>query len=513
MTLDRVRELSDRWTVVVLALALIAVAYLVNRFAPERRKHIRRTVALFGFYVVTVVAAWLLSHDPGPWKARTAFLAALFEAFTGVSLVGLFIFDALLPRLRIQLASIISDISIGLAYIATSIAVASAAGWSLGSVIATSAVVSGILAISLQATLGNILGGVALQLDGSIHVGDWIQLENGRQGRVREIRWRHTLVETRDWATIVVPNSSLLAGNIMILGKREGQPLQYRMWVNFHVDFRYAPQRVVRVVEDALRSAPIPNVAGEPRPNCICMDFARDGKDSFALYSVRYFLTDLAVDDPTSSAVRERIYAALKRADIPLARPVQSVFVTHEDDEYAQRRNERHRLERIGTLKRLELFSSLTDEEREVLAERLIEAPFVAGETITRQGAIAHWLYILTNGQVEIRTRIESGPTRTVARLVAPSFFGEMGLMTGEQRAADVVAVTDVECFRLDKESFEKIVQERPEIAKEMSAMLARRRVELLAVREHMGAADKRNRESLEQEQILARIRDFFGLR
>lgn len=89
---------------------------------------------------------------------------------------------------------------------------------------------------------------------------------------MKQIRWRHTLLETRDWATLVVPNSALLAGNILILGKRDGEPLQARMSVNFCVDFKHAPQRVVPIVEDALAAAPIPNVAARPKPSCVCME-------------------------------------------------------------------------------------------------------------------------------------------------------------------------------------------------------------------------------------------------
>ena len=63
---------------------------------------------------------------------------------------------------------------------------------------------------------------------------------------MRAVRWRHTVVETRDWSTIIVPNAQLLASNITILGKRDGLPGPQRMWVYFDVDFRYAPSRVVR---------------------------------------------------------------------------------------------------------------------------------------------------------------------------------------------------------------------------------------------------------------------------
>src|SRR5262249_27508278 len=162
-------------------------------------------------------------------------------------------------------------------------------------------------------TLGNILGGVALQLDGSIHEGDWIQLENGRQGRVRAVRWRHTVLETRDWSTIIVPNAQLLANNITILGKRDDRHVPQRTRVWFNVDFRFSPTKVIQVVTEALVGANIQGVATDPPPNVLCMDFTKERRESFATYAVRYWLTDLAADDPTSSRVRARIYTALRR--------------------------------------------------------------------------------------------------------------------------------------------------------------------------------------------------------
>jgi len=509
------QTLVDRWTIVPVGAGLTAVAALVNRFAPKSRKDLRRTAILYGLYLV----AFALDrgfHElggAGPWSARLHFATALLEAYAIVSLGGLFLFDVALPWIGVELVSITSDIVVGISYIVATLGVIHGAGMDLGSVIATSAIVSGVLALSLQATLGNILGGVALQLDGSIHVGDWITLDNGKTGKVKEIRWRHTVVETRDWDTIIVPNASLLASNITILGKREGAAYQHRMWVYFNVDFRFAPQQVISVVNDALNAAPIERVAAEPKPHCICLDFAKDGRDSFAYYAVRYWLTDIAVDDPTSSVIRSRIYAALKRAEIPLARASHTVFFTPDDETQEERRRARHHEKRVKALASIELFKPLTGEERELLADRLRYAPFTAGETITKQGAVAHWLYILVTGMVDIQARVDGERMhRTVATLRAPSFFGEAGLMTGEPRTADVVATSDVECYRLDKEAFQKILEDRPEVAKEMSTTLALRRVELMSVREGLDAESRRRRQRSEEERILARIQDFFGL-
>src|SRR5207253_5065730 len=113
----------------------------------------------------------------------------------------------------------------------------------------------------------------------------------------KEIRWRQTSIETRNWDTVLIPNSQLMKGQVTIFGTREHAPLQSRRWIYFNVDFNHAPTEVIEKVEEALRSAPIEHVALEPRINVILMDF----KDSYSQYAVRYWLTDLAVDDPTDS--------------------------------------------------------------------------------------------------------------------------------------------------------------------------------------------------------------------
>ena len=506
-------QLASRWTFVLIAGAVILLAFLVNRFAPQKRRRIGRVVTIFVLHIVAFGLCQVAkATGASVWAERLYILSELLEAFTIVNIGALAIFDLALPAVGFDVVSITSDLLVGLAYIATTIGVLHGAGMNLSSVIATSAIVSGVLALSLQTTLGNVIGGVALQLDGSVHLGDWIQLENGKQGKVREIRWRHTVVETRDWDTIVVPNASLLSSNITILGKRDGRAVPHRMWVYFNVDFRYPPARVIDVVTEALRGSPIERVADEPPPNVVCLDFARDTRDSFAYYAVRYWLTDLAVDDPTSSAVRHRIHTALRRAAIPLASPLLGVRLTQEEVAVERAKNEEHE-RRVQTVRGVELFESLTDDERSFVVDHLTYAPFSKSETMTRQGAVAHWLYLLASGSGEIRVSGDDGTTKTVATIHGPTFFGEMGLMTGEPRFASVVATTDTECYRLDKSGFEQILQKRPEIAKQISALLARRRVELVVVREGLDAEGRKERESMEQQRILKRIEEFFGLR
>jgi CRP-like cAMP-binding protein/small-conductance mechanosensitive channel len=505
---------AGRWSVVVLLLAVVVIAFFVNRFAPAHRKRLRRVVILFMLAVAAEVLQWSLGGLGVPTGEKWAhFASMLLQAFTAINIGAILFFDLLLPAFSIGLPGLVTDLSVGAGYVVVTFGLLKSSNVELTGLLTTSAVVSAVLALSLQSTLGNVIGGVAMQLDGSIHAGDWIQLENGRQGLVKQIRWRHTVLETRDWGTLIVPNATLLSSQILVLGKREGQPLQHRFWVYFNVDFRYPPSQVCTVVTEALQASPIPNVADEPKPHCISMDFASPGRDSFAYYAVRYWLTDLAKDDLTNTKVRERLHAALRRADIPLARAVSTTFLApggaREEHAKRLRKDEKGR----NALRTVELFKDLTAEERESLVDNLRMAPFVAGEIVTRKGAVAHWLYLLVSGTVEISIPAEEGrPRRVVARIEAPSYFGEMGMMTGEPRRADVHAVTDVECFRLDKVGFQQVVHERPSVANEMSQTLAKRRVQLTAAHEEEDEAARNAREKREAAAILEDIKKFFAL-
>jgi small-conductance mechanosensitive channel/CRP-like cAMP-binding protein len=513
---DRAHEFlgyASPWTPLVLAGAIVLIAALLRSFNPKKRKRIRRVTILYMLYVTAFGLAVALGALHAPERARwTWFLADLFEVLVVIDLVAILLFDLVLLALRIDVANIVHDLARGAAYIFAFLHILRQSGVDLTGLVATSAVATVVLGLSLQATLGNVLGGIALQLDDSIHIGDWLQLPSGTQGRIVAIRWRHTLIETRNWDTVVVPNSSLLAENITILGQRTDQPVQHRMWVYFNVDFRHSPEEVVSTVEAALQSAPIPNVATVPPPNCICYDFAKAGAESFAYYAVRYWLTDLSCDDPTSSAVRVRVYSALKRAGIPLAVPGQTVWVSMDDPQREARKLERELQQRVAALEKVEIFAHLEPGDHAMLAEGMKPALFGRGEVITQQDSVAHWLYVLARGECEVRVRGEGGVEKLVARLVAPNVFGEMGVMTGERRTASVVAATEVECYRLDKELFQSVLRKRPQLVGLISQVMAKRRVELLSAREDLDAEEKQRRIHEEHRHLAESIQTFFGL-
>ena len=294
--------------IVIGGFALLAMALFV--FEPQERRRIRVAAAIFVLGLSgSLIAAGLVQGgiaNTDDWFYIVARATSLFLLGVAIAnLVSIVLFNVFLAALHIHPPHIVRDLVLALAYIVLVFVNLSFHGANVTGLFATSAVMTAVIGFSLADTLGNIMGGLALQMERTIAIGDWIRV-NETEGRVTEIHWRQTSIETRNWDTVVIPNSVLMRSQVLVLGRREGLPVQHRMWVYFHVDFRYSPTEVIDTVQAALRSEPIPNVAAEPPPNCVLMDF----KESFAAYAVRYWLTDMAVDDPTNSIVRQRIFFA-----------------------------------------------------------------------------------------------------------------------------------------------------------------------------------------------------------
>jgi len=493
-------------------LGVVLVAFVLAQIVPAAGPRMRGSVvmallSLFGLLVCALMLQRGMEGHGGNVAYRWIhFASQMLLSAAIINLIGVFVFRVLLAVLRLEPPPILRDAIVGVAYIAIALALLSRHNVDLSGIVATSAVVTAVIGFSLQDTLGNIMAGMALQMERSIAVNDWVRV-NDVEGIVREIRWRQTSIETRNWDTVVIPNSQLMKTQVTVLGRRSGKPKLHRMWVRFNVDFRSTPTSVIEIVRSALRSEPIPGVAADPPPDCILMSF----EDSFASYATRYWLTDFANDEPTSSEVRTRIFFALQRAGIHLSIPAESVFLTMKGRARKAAKQAVDVQRRITALKNATIFQPLIEEEQRELADRLTLARFARGEVLTRQGNDAHFLYIIASGEAEMYVSV-GNETRPVTTLRGGDCFGELGLMLGEPRQATVTALEDVTCYRLDKEAFLQILQRRPEIAEGMSHLLTDRKLRLDAIREGLTQSAMHQRAASTQQALLNRIRTFFTL-
>jgi hypothetical protein len=94
-------------------------------------------------------------------------------------------------------------------------------------------------------------------------------------------------------------------------------------------------------------------------------------------------MLDPQPDDPTDSAVRVHVLAALQRAGMELAVPEQSVHITKENEAYRKSLQQREIEKRIADLRKLELFAGLQEEELRTISERMVYAPFAQGASFS----------------------------------------------------------------------------------------------------------------------------------
>jgi len=206
--------------------------------------------------------------------------------------------------------------------------------------------------------------------------------------------------------------------------------------------------------------------------------------------------------------VRVHLFASLQRAGIRMGEPQHTVHAVQRDEAHAETVKKRELTRRLQVLNSVPLFAGLSEGEKADIAERLQYAPFARGDAMTKQGNVAHWLYLLAFGEAEVHYEPPGGSPQLVGGVQAGQFFGEMALINGEARSATVTAKTDVECYRLDRASFQELLRARPELASEVRRIIGSRKSDLEQARD----AFARVPESLDEKKVrlLTRIRRFF---
>jgi small-conductance mechanosensitive channel/CRP-like cAMP-binding protein len=496
------------------ALGVSAVSLLLGLLVMRWQPSLRRSMLVKFLAIVLGLGGLALLSRYQPIPAHLAIsvipreLCLLIVALGNIQLWIAFLGNVVLHKRTVP--RILGEVIMAAALVVYTLFRLDAVGVNLTAINISLTAVLGAVAFAAQATLNNLLGGVSLQLDNTCRIGDWIELDGGLTGEVVSIRWRYTALATVNNVTIVIPNAQLMASRVTILGRRADQRIPWRRPIDFGVGYEWTPGQVISVINTAMQRAEIPFVAQDPPAHCICMGF----EPSAIKYVVYYWLTDIKSYLITDSRVRVQVFAALGRAgmEIPITRSdvyvhsARHLHVAHAAQEQGAR---------LELLQSLELFSSLTDDERHALATQITPRPFAPGDIATRQGDPSDSLYILARGDVGIFRDPEpgnGGGRQRLTKLSAPSYFGEMGLLTGQARTATIVAESDVLCYRLDKAGFEAILRARPAIVDSLSKTVAERHALNDAVLAKLSAEARARATGTRAGELMRRIRDFFGL-
>lgn len=478
--------------------ALLAVALLAIRTTSTDaalKRDLRGALALMLAFLGFRIFAWVLPQSASPSLAKALQVAWMLTFAYGVIRVAVSLGLKLL-RLRSPVATpkILRDVIDFTLYALATVPILQAQlNLDLTGLVATSAVLSVVIGLALQDTLGNLFAGLSLQLERPFQVGDFVEVGEHR-GVVVQIGWRATRIENFRHESITLPNS--LMGKQPIKNfSRGGEPVGQDHFIRISYD---APPNVVKsVLMEVVRGNPL--VCVEPPPSVRTYAF----EESNIKYMIRFFVSDYLTADAVIEDVYSRLWYRLRREGIEVPFPQRTIRMQQASAPVAERGGDPAFVE---ALQSVDLFASLPPSQLERLRAEVVVRRFGRGEPVIQEGESGHTFYVVASGEVSVRT----GRTGAeITRLKRGQYFGEMSLLTGETRSATVVAVEDAELFEFDRPTFARLFAEHPKLARQLSAHLAQRRSQLRAVAELAGAhADGHP----EERRILARLRQFFGL-
>ena len=118
----------------------------------------------------------------------------------------------------------------------------------------------------------------------------------------------------------------------------------------------------------------------------------------------------------------------------------------------------------ISTLRALEVFKPLSDDELELIRPALSVDEISIGDTLMVEGEPGHDVYVLLAGEVKVVTGHRT-PDETVVNTMGPvQVLGEMSLMSGEPRSATVLATDPCHVLVLGKDALDEVLLNHPTI-------------------------------------------------
>ena len=126
-------------------------------------------------------------------------------------------------------------------------------------------------------------------------------------------------------------------------------------------------------------------------------------------------------------------------------------------------------------LRNVSLFESLDQQELEALSDLTFTRSFGKDGVIILAEEEGDTLFILKKGQVKVSIVCEDGREVFLSLLGPGSVFGELSLLDGKPRSANVVATEDTDLLMLRRSDFIQLIYKTPQIATALLAELASR--------------------------------------
>ena len=354
------------------------------------------------------------------------------------------------------------------------------------------------IAFGMRDILSDIFAGIAISIEKPFKLNENIELESGLRGEVYDITWRSTSIRTVYNTMICVPNSKINAMEIINFNRPKRF---YKLVDEFYLNYSVPINKVRRIVLSVLEAENINLDKEKVSVHVVNLD------TKGVKYLITYFCPDIMSELMIRTKVLSKIVKKLGESNL---KPSYQKF----DINYSSVKDLPIDIEKIDFLKRIDLFSTLSKECLEKLADSLCEIKINENNIFIKEGQKdSGSLYLLKEGLVEVfKTDIQTQKEIMVSKIESGNYFGEFSLLTGKPRSATIKSKTECLIYEINAEDIMPVLSDNNKLLEHLSKILADR--ELYNNNAIVSSSASKNEEKEKiRKRILLKIKNIFNLK
>lgn len=366
----------------------------------------------------------------------------------------------------------------------------------LASLLTTSAVITVVIGLAVQATLNNFFSGLIIQAERPFAIGDWLEFE-GKEGRVVGISWKSTQLLTREQVLIYIPNSTLASSVFSNYSKPTKKKIaRIFIGLEYGAPYNKVKDLILKITDQH------PRILKKPKVNVRLVEYG----DFAITYEIRLWHQSYAYEPQLKADINQQLWYALRRHGIKIPFPIRDVYHGHVERKHEQKKTLSIKAEAKLMMEQVPVLSPLSDQELTLLSQNINIELYGKGEFIVQEGEDGDSMYIIRSGTCEAMRKGKTGRYKLLSTMENGEFFGEISLLTGEKRSATIKAVEDTSLIVIKKSVFSKIIIANPVISKDIADVVLERQQRKGVAMDDMDSMSK------DSKKFMNTIKMFFGV-
>lgn len=437
-----------------LFLVLFSILKIILKILVKKHKISDTFDSFFKYFIVIILSEILKNSfilEPIYIKAVNA--VEIF--FSAISLKILFVdfyYMELLAKKNFKPSPIIGDITkIIIFVIALMFTLRVVFDVNLAAILTPSAILTAIIGLSMQDTIGNLISGLILQIEKPFETGDWIEAE-GVKGEVMEINWRYTKIRTVEDAYVIIPNNNISKDKVINFSKPEKALNQV---LTIGVAYGISPLKVKSTISDVInrnKNIKLKNI------------FLKEYGDSSINYEILITITGFDQIRATRDEIFSGIWYEFKSKGIEIPFPIRTVIMKNSDEPAP------NYSEILSKIKSSELFSELNDETLMEFLDYGMIKKYQQEDTVIKENDLGNTMFFIIEGEFVVE---KDG--KVITEIKNGDFFGEMSLLTGDKRSATVKSKSQGLLIEIDREAFRLLIERDKKIIKKIKEVFEKR--------------------------------------